>query len=108
MEGFGQTETTLSIANLINSKVRMGSMGIPSPMYDMDIVDSDDNPVKTGETGEIVVYTDKKETPGLFLGYYSDVSENHINKEATEAVWRNGIYHTAIRLGKMRMDIIGM
>ena len=94
MEGFGQTETTLSIANLINSKVRMGSMGIPSPMYDMDIVDANDNPVKTGETGEIVVYTDKHATPGLFLGYYSDDAENHINKESTEAVWKNGIYHT--------------
>jgi Acyl-coenzyme A synthetases/AMP-(fatty) acid ligases len=94
MEGFGQTETTLSIANLINSKVRMGSMGIPSPMYDMDIVDANDNPVKTGETGEIVVYTDKRVTPGLFLGYYSDESEDHINRESTDAVWRNGIYHT--------------
>ena len=94
MEGFGQTETTLSIANLVNSKVRMGSMGIPSPMYDMDIVDNDDNPVKTGETGEIVVYTDRRETPGLFLGYYSDTTEDHINRESTDAVWRNGIYHT--------------
>jgi len=94
MEGFGQTETTLTIANLINSKVRMGSMGVPNPMYDMDIVDSNDNPVKTGETGEIVVYTDKHATPGLFLGYYSDESDDHINRESTEAVWKDGIYHT--------------
>ncbi|MCL2517349.1 MAG: AMP-binding protein [Oscillospiraceae bacterium] len=93
-EGFGQTETTLTVANLKNSKIKLGSMGLPSPMYDMDILDSDGNPCKTGETGEIVVYTNRGKNCGVFLGYYSDTTDDHINKEATEAVWQNGVYHT--------------
>jgi acetyl-CoA synthetase len=94
MEGFGQTETTLVIANLINSKVRLGSMGIPSPQFDMDIVDTDGKPVKAGETGEIVVYTETGKTCGLFKGYYSDTSEDQVNHEITSAAWHDGIYHT--------------
>ncbi|MBR3621442.1 MAG: AMP-binding protein, partial [Clostridia bacterium] len=54
MEGFGQTETTLVIGNLVGSEVRLGSMGKASPQYDVDIVDPDGNPVADGETGEIV------------------------------------------------------
>ena len=94
MEGFGQTETTLTIANLVNSKIKLGSMGKPSPMYDMDIVDLDDNPVKDGEVGEIVVYSNKRKQFGLFSGYYDDAASDHINVSATNAVWHDGIYHT--------------
>ena len=60
MEGFGQTETTLSIGNFVGMTCHPGSMGKPSVLYDVDIVDPDGNPVKTGETGEIVIRTDKK------------------------------------------------
>ena len=87
MEGFGQTETTLTIGNLYGTTPKVGSMGRPSPMYDIDIVNSDGEPVQNGETGEIVVRTDKGVPCGLFCGYYRD-------QEKTDAVWHDGMYHT--------------
>jgi acetyl-CoA synthetase len=87
MEGFGQTETTLSIGNFVGMTCRPGSMGKPSVLYDVDIVDPDGKPCKTGETGEIVIHTDKNIPAGLFLGYYND-------KEKTDEVWHDGMYHT--------------
>ncbi len=88
-EGFGQTETTLSIANLMGNPHKVGSMGKPSPLYDMMLVDSDGNPVADGETGEIVVRLpeDGKAPCGLFLGYYN-------NEEKTREVLHDGFYHT--------------
>lgn len=87
MEGFGQTETTLSIGNFVGMTAKPGSMGKPSVMYDVDILDPDGNPVKTGETGEIVIKTEKGAPAGLFLGYYKD-------EERTKEVWDNNVYHT--------------
>ncbi len=87
MEGFGQTETTLSIGNLIGTKPKPGAMGKPVPLYDIDIVDPDGNSCRVGETGEIVIRTDKKVPCGLFKGYYGD-------KEKTDEVWHDGMYHT--------------
>ncbi len=87
MEGFGQTELTLAIANLMGSTHKLGSMGKPTPLYDIDIVDADGNPVPDGETGEIVVRTDKKVPCGLFQGYYNE-------EEKTAEVWHDGLYHT--------------
>ncbi len=87
MEGFGQTELTLTIANLIGSSHKLGSMGKPVPLYDVDIVDPDGNPVADGEVGEIIVRTDKKIPCGLFAGYYR-------NEEKTREVWHDGMYHT--------------
>ncbi len=87
MEGFGQTELTLTIANLIGGTHKLGSMGKPVPLYDVDIVDPDGNPVADGEVGEIVVHTDKKVPCGLFAGYYR-------NSEKTAEVWHDGMYHT--------------
>ena len=87
MEGFGQTETTLSIGNFVGMTCRPGSMGKPSVLYDVDIVDPDGKPVKTGETGEIVIRTDKGSPCGLFLGYYRD-------EEKTKEVWYDDVYHT--------------
>ncbi len=87
MEGFGQTETTLSVANLMGDKHKLGSMGKPSPLYEVDIVDADGNPVPDGETGEIVIRTAEKIPCGLFLGYYNDA-------EKTREVWHDGYYHT--------------
>ena len=86
-EGFGQTETTLSIANLVGTKQKLGSMGKPSPLYDMDIVDPDGNPVGVGETGEIVVHTENGAPCGLFQGYYRE-------DDKTREVWHDGLYHT--------------
>ncbi|MBQ2828922.1 MAG: AMP-binding protein [Clostridia bacterium] len=87
MEGFGQTETTLTIANLAGMQPKVGSMGKPIPLYDIDIVDSDGNPVGVGENGEIVVRTDKYVPNGLFLGYHND-------EEKTKEAWHDGMYHT--------------
>ena len=86
-EGFGQTETTLSIATLNGTNIKIGSMGKPTPLYDVDIVDPDGKPVADGETGEIVIHTDSTVPCGLFLGYYN-------NEEATKEVYHDGLYHT--------------
>lgn len=87
MEGFGQTETTLAIGNFVGMTAKPGSMGKPSVLYDIDIVDPDGNSVKTGETGEIVVRINEKVPCGLFMGYYND-------EEKTKEVWHDGMYHT--------------
>ena len=86
-EGFGQTELTLAIANLIGDTQKPGSMGKPSPLYDVDLVDPDGNPVPIGEVGEIVVRLDKRIPCGLFLEYYRD-------EERTREVLHDGLYHT--------------
>ena len=86
-EGFGQTEMTLGIANLVGQPLKPGSMGKPIPGYGIDLVDQDGNPTADGDTGEIVIHTAGREHfCGLFLGYYQD-------KERTEAVWHDGLYH---------------
>ena len=72
MEGFGQTETTLTIGNLSGTVPKIGSMGKANPQYDVDIVDPDGNPVATGEVGEIVIRTDKNTPCGLYREYYLD------------------------------------
>ncbi|MBE6582435.1 MAG: cupin domain-containing protein [Ruminococcaceae bacterium] len=86
-EGFGQTEMTLGIANLYGTQLKPGAMGKPVPGYGIDLVDTDGNPVPDGVNGEIVIRTDKKVSCGVFLGYY-------LNKEATDSVWHDGMYHT--------------
>lgn len=87
VEAFGQTETTLVIGNLVGDTIVRGSMGKPSPLYDVDIVDLDGNPCKVGETGEIVIRTDKNVPCGLFKEYYKD-------PEKTKEAWHDGMYHT--------------
>lgn len=87
MEGFGQTELTLTIANLMGEPHKLGSMGKPTPQYQVDILDPNGNPVPDGEVGEIVVKTSDALPCGLFAGYYRD-------KEKTAEVWHDGWYHT--------------
>ena len=88
MEGFGQTETTLVLTNLVGSTPKVGSMGKPSPMYDVDLVDEDGNTVGAGITGEIVLHTKQDALQaGLFMQYYR-------NEELTREVWHDNIYHT--------------
>ncbi len=87
MEGFGQTETTLTIANLIGTTPKPGSMGKANPMYDIDIIKADGTSAQLGENGEIVVRTSEKVPCGLFLGYYNQ-------PEKTAEVWHDGYYHT--------------
>ncbi len=87
MEGFGQTETTLAIANLYGTTPKIGAMGKANPQYDVDVVDADGNSVPAGEVGEIVIHTDKEVPCGLFKEYYRD-------SEKTEDAWHDGLYHT--------------
>ena len=86
-EGFGQTEMTLGIANLLGTMLKPGAMGKPVPGYGIDLVDQDGQPVADGVNGEIVIRTDPKPTCGVFLGYFR-------NQEATDSVWHDGMYHT--------------
>ena len=87
MEGFGQTETTLAIANLYGTTPKIGAMGKASPQFDIDIVDPDGNTVPTGEVGEIVIHTDKEVPCGLFKEYYLDAQK-------TTDAWHDDVYHT--------------
>lgn len=87
MEGFGQTETTLTVGNFRGTKVKLGSMGKPSPQYKVKIVDPDGVEVAPGETGEIVIDIRDGAPVGLFTEYYRD-------KEKTEEVMHDGYYHT--------------
>ena len=86
-EGFGQSESTMLIGNLVGKPHKIGSMGKPAPIYDIDIVDENGNSVPDGETGEIVVNVKDGASCGLFCGYYND-------KEKTDEVWHDGFYHT--------------
>ena len=87
MEGFGQTETTCLIGNLHGREYKIGAMGKPVPLYDVDIVDPEGNSVDVGENGEIVIRTSERVPCGLFKGYYKD-------EEKTKEVWHDGLYHT--------------
>ncbi len=87
MEGFGQTETTLTVATLRGMVAKPGAMGRPSPLYNMDIVLDDGTSAGVGETGEIVVKTKDGAPCGLFMGYYGD-------EENTKKAWHDDVYHT--------------
>ena len=85
-DGYGQTETTNIVANYPDVPVRPGSMGLPTPGYDVDVVDDDGQPVETGTVANIAVRTDPRPV-GLFSGYYRDDA-------ATDRSMRAGWYFT--------------
>ncbi len=87
IEGFGQSESTMIIGNMVGAPHKIGSMGKPAPIYKVDIVDPDGNSVPDGEVGEIVVDIRDGLPCGLAVGYYGD-------EEKTAATWRDGFYHT--------------
>lgn len=87
MEGYGQTECTVAIATYPWLNPKPGSMGKPSPGYDIDIVDEKGNSCEIGNEGEIVIYTGKRKPVGMFKGYYRD-------DELTKSVWYDGVYRT--------------
>lgn len=87
MEGFGQTETTLTIANLAGMIPKPGSMGKPSPQYNVAVMNQDGKLCKASETGEVVISVKDGVPEGLFMGYYLD-------EKRTENVIYNGYYHT--------------
>ena len=88
MEGFGQTETTMTLGTFPWMKPKPGSMGMPNAQYDIALVKADGTPCEDGEKGEIVIKVDEKNKPvGLFKGYYRD-------EEKTREAWHDGYYHT--------------
>ena len=87
MEGFGQTETTMTLGTMPWMKPKPGSMGIPNAQYDVDLLRPDGTPCDVGEKGEIVIRVDKRRPVGLFKEYYRD-------EELTQQAWRGSVYHT--------------
>lgn len=87
-EGFGQTETTLSLLNFGNEPIKPGSLGKPAPYYNVTLVDENGDEVEEGEVGEIVVDMSSGYFPGLFLSYYGDEAK-------TKSVMHDGLYHTS-------------
>ena len=87
MEGYGQTECTVAVATYPWLKPKPGSMGLPTPGYDIEIVDEEGNPCEAGNEGEIVIHTSKSKPVGMFNGYYRD-------DKLTASVWKNGVYRT--------------
>ena len=87
-EGYGQTETVLLMGNLKGQSPVAGSMGMPSPLYQIELRDKQGQPVPPGEIGEVVILPpETRRLPGVFCGYL-----NH--PEQYEYVWRGGVYHT--------------
>ena len=87
MEGFGQTETTLTLATFPWMEPKPGSMGVPIPQYEIDLLTPDGRSAEDGEQGQIVIRTDKGKPLGLFKEYY-------LNDELTREVWHDGVYYT--------------
>ena len=87
MEGFGQTETTLTVATFPWMEPKPGSMGVPNPQYDVDLITPDGRSAEAGEQGQIIIRTDKGKPIGLFKEYYRDPQRTH-------EAWHAGIYYT--------------
>lgn len=87
MEGFGQTETTMTLGTFPWVKPKPGSMGKPNPQYYIQLLRPDGTPCEDGEKGEICIDTSAGKPLGLFKGYYRDT-------ELTEKVWHDNLYHT--------------
>ncbi len=87
MEGFGQTETTLTLGTFPWMQPKPGSMGVPNPQYDIDLLTPDGRSAEDGEQGQIVIRTGKGKPLGLFKEYYRAA-------ELTEDAWHDDIYYT--------------
>lgn len=86
-EGFGQTETTMTLGTFPWVKPRPGSMGKPNPQYDVRLLRPDGTECEDGEKGEICIIIGDEKPLGLFKGYYRD-------EEKTKEAWHDGVYHT--------------
>ncbi|MDR0898027.1 MAG: AMP-binding protein [Oscillospiraceae bacterium] len=88
-EGYGQTECTVMIATNIWTEPKPGSMGMPMPLTNCQILDEDGRECEAGEVGEICMpVPDLQHRPiGLFMGYYRDEAR-------TQQVLCGGLYHT--------------
>ena len=77
-EGFGQTETTMTLGTMPWMKAKPGSMGMPNAQYQIGLIRADGSPCEDGEKGEIVVYAE-------------NISKKPV---VTEEAWHDGVYHT--------------
>jgi acetyl-CoA synthetase len=87
MEGYGQTEMTVSLATYPWMEPKPGSMGRPSPGYDIDIIREDGSPCDMGEEGQVIVRLDKRKPAGLYGGYFRD-------EALTRTVFHDNAYFT--------------
>ena len=87
MEGFGQTETTMTLGTFPWMEPKPGSMGVPNPQYEIDLLTPDGRSAEDGEQGQIVVRTHNGKPLGLFKEYYRDA-------ERTEDAWHDNVYYT--------------
>ncbi len=87
MEGFGQTETTLTLATYPWVEPKPGSMGIPNPQYKIDLLTPDGRSAEDGEQGQIVIRCDEAHPLGLFKEYYRA-------PELTAQVYTGDLYYT--------------
>ena len=87
MEAFGQTETTVQLGTFPWMQPKPGSMGIPSPAYNVGLVKTDGTDCEDGEQGQIIIRVGDKPPVGVFKGYYRD-------ETLTNNVWHDGIYYT--------------
>jgi acetyl-CoA synthetase len=86
-EGYGQTEMTVALATFPWMAPKPGSMGRPSPGYDIDLIDEQGNSCECGAEGQIVIRTGHSKPPGMFDGYYHDA-------KLTARTWSHGVYRT--------------
>lgn len=86
-DGYGQTETTASIVNLPNDKVKFGSMGKPTFLYDVIIADDDGNEVPVSDEGNICIRFDKNTVNGVFKTYLIQIDK-------MKKVFKHGLYYT--------------
>ena len=87
-EGYGQTETTLLMANFKGRQPKEGAMGTVSPFYNIELRDKDGKRVPDGQIGEVVIIPPASgKQAGVFTGYLD-------NEEQYKYVWRGGVYHT--------------
>ncbi len=87
-EGYGQTETTLLMANFKGRQPKEGAMGTVSPFYNIELHDKDGKQVPDGQIGEVVIIPPASgKQAGVFTGYLD-------NEEQYKYVWRGGVYHT--------------
>ena len=87
-EGYGQTESTIICGNFMEfSEIKPGSMGRPNPLYDVEILNANNNPVPAGEVGELCIHVENGRPFGLLMGYHKDVV-------LTANAFDGGVYHT--------------
>jgi len=91
-DGYGQTETVIVAGNFPGVEIRQGSMGVPGPLYDVEVVDEDGGVLPAGEEGFVALRLQPRPF-ALFKEYAND-------PEKTKEVFRNGWYYTGDKASK--------